>query len=172
MRAKHYNTSLSLNPGKPLKPSLVRYGFGKRTRRACYGMRVSADICFWFLLSFVKTHVLSRFRGASSTGFPARTCDVLATWPRTSVEYNAITRETFQDMVNHPAIIEMFSPVGKHASDDLFTLKLRHNVTSRCSYVSDNVVLCSNKSPTSRTSKSYKEITADVRALFQFSFAG
>jgi hypothetical protein len=68
-------------------------------------MRVSAHICLWLLPSFVKTHVLSSFRRASTTGFQARTCGVLATWPGTSIEYDAITREAFQDLVDHSAVI-------------------------------------------------------------------
>jgi hypothetical protein len=118
LRTKHYE----LNPGKALMPSPVNCGFGKRTLPACYWMRVSAHICLRLLPSFVKTHVLSSFRGALTTGFQAHTCDVLATWPRTFIEYDAITRETFKDMVDYPAIIEMFSPVGKHTTQDLFTL--------------------------------------------------
>ena len=105
--------------------------------------------CSRLLAALVEAHVLRRFRRTSSTGLQTRTRNILAARPGTSVEYDAITRETFQDMVNHPAIIEMFSPVGKHASDDPFTLELSHSVTSRCSYVSENVVFCANKSVTS-----------------------
>jgi hypothetical protein len=93
--------------------------------------------CSKLLAPLVEAHVLRCFRCTSSAGLQTRTRNILAARPRTSVEYNAITSETFQDMVNHSAIIEMFSPVGKHASDDLFTLKLSHNLTSRCSYVSE-----------------------------------
>jgi len=73
-------------------------------------------------------------------------------------------------MVKHLAIIKMFSPIGKHASDDLFTLTLSHSVTSHCNYVSNDVVLRSRKPSTSPTSESYIEITGDVRALFLVSF--
>jgi len=83
--------------------------------------------CRSFLAALVNPHVLSCFRGTSRASFQTRTRDVLATRPGAPVEYNAITRESFQDMVNHSAIIQVFSPVGEHPPDDLFTLELSHN---------------------------------------------
>lgn len=82
-------------------------------------------------MALVEAHVLRCFRSTPTTGFQPRTCNVFATRSRTPVEYDAITGETFKDFVKHLAIIEVFSPVGEHASDDLFTLKLSHGITSR-----------------------------------------
>jgi hypothetical protein len=82
------------------------------------------------LLSFapyVKAHVLSCFSGTSRAGFQTRTRGVLATRPGAPVENNAITRESFQDMVDNSSIIQVFSPVGEHTPDDLFALELSHN---------------------------------------------
>jgi hypothetical protein len=79
------------------------------------------------LAAFVKAHVLSCFSGTPRAGFQTRTCGALATRPGALVEDNAITRESFQDMVDYSAIIQMFSPVGEHTPDDLFALELSHN---------------------------------------------
>jgi hypothetical protein len=51
---------------------------------------------------------------------------VIATGSRASVEHNLLAGESIQNLVNDFSIAQMFSPVWKHAFDNLFAIRFSH----------------------------------------------
>jgi hypothetical protein len=69
---------------------------------------------------------VGRFCCAPGARLQAWARDIVTTRSRTPVEHNLAAAESFQDVVNHFAVIQMFLPVWEHARHDLFTFEFSH----------------------------------------------
>jgi len=63
---------------------------------------------------------------ALGTPLQAAPGDVVTAWSGTSVEYNLAGAESFQDVINDFAVVQMFPPVWEHALNNFFALGFRH----------------------------------------------
>jgi len=52
--------------------------------------------------------------------------DVVTAWSGTPVEHNLAAAESFQDVINDFAVIQMFPPVWEHTLNNLFAFGFRH----------------------------------------------
>jgi hypothetical protein len=48
------------------------------------------------------------------TPLQAAPCDIVTAWPGTSVEHNLAAAESFKDVINDFAVIQMVAPVWEH----------------------------------------------------------
>jgi hypothetical protein len=76
--------------------------------------------------AFVVTHVLGRLCRALGTRLQAAPRDIVTAWPGTPVVHNLAATESFQDLINYFAVVQMVAPVREHTFNNFFAFGFRH----------------------------------------------